>query len=109
MIRRRTLHTISSRRRPTNRQRTTWRTVGEYFVGAVFVGGAAGLGLTVFDNYQAELAARRAILDTLPAGYEFPGCNEVRSRGLAPLYRGERGFSDRLDGDGDGIGCEPYP
>lgn len=44
-----------------------------------------------------------------PAGYEFPGCNEVRERGLDPLYQGEHGFSERLDGDNDGIGCEPNP
>jgi hypothetical protein len=32
----------------------------------------------------------------------------VRAAGVAPLYSYERGFSERLDGDGDGVGCEPY-
>jgi len=51
---------------------------------------------------------RQAILEALPAGYMYSGCNEVRAAGVAPLYRHEPGFSERLDGDGDGIGCEPY-
>jgi len=51
---------------------------------------------------------RQAILDAIPAGYTYSGCNEVRAADVAPLYRQEPGFSERLDGDGDGIGCEPY-
>jgi Excalibur calcium-binding domain len=38
----------------------------------------------------------------------FAGCNEVRARGLAPLRRGEPGYGEHMDGDGDGVACEPY-
>ncbi|MEA3009821.1 MAG: hypothetical protein QOJ91_1513 [Sphingomonadales bacterium] len=38
----------------------------------------------------------------------FPGCNEVRAAGLAPLYRGEPGYRVEMDGDRDGIACEPH-
>ncbi|MXP29550.1 calcium-binding protein [Porphyrobacter algicida] len=48
------------------------------------------------------------MLEALPPGYKYSGCDEVRAAGVAPLFSSEPGFSDRLDGDGDGIGCEPY-
>lgn len=38
----------------------------------------------------------------------FPGCNEARAAGLAPIYRNEPGYREAMDGDGDGIACEPY-
>jgi len=45
----------------------------------------------------------------LPVGYQFPGCDAVRAQGLDPLQRGEPGYGEHMDGDGDGIACEPYP
>jgi hypothetical protein len=38
----------------------------------------------------------------------FSGCREVRAAGLAPLYRGQPGYRPEMDGDDDGIACEPY-
>lgn len=77
----------------------------DYIVGAVVFGGAAGLALNMWDDHQA----RKAKLDALPPGYQFPGCDAVRAQGLDPLERGEPGFAPHMDGDGDGIACEPYP
>ena len=37
----------------------------------------------------------------------YPGCNEVRAQGKAPLYVGQPGYRETMDGDGDGIACEP--
>ena len=59
-------------------------------------------------NAWDEAQRRQAILDALPVGFEYSGCDEVRAVGVDPLRSYERGFSSRLDGDGDGIGCEPY-
>ena len=39
----------------------------------------------------------------------YPGCNSVRAAGEAPLYRGEPGYRPEMDGDDDGIACEPRP
>ncbi|MGN3974948.1 excalibur calcium-binding domain-containing protein [Tsuneonella sp. SYSU-LHT278] len=39
----------------------------------------------------------------------YSGCNEVRALGKDPIYRGEPGYRDTMDGDGDGIACEPLP
>jgi hypothetical protein len=50
----------------------------------------------------ATRAARR------PAIVYYSGCNEVRAAGLAPLYRGQPGYRAGMDGDDDGIACEPH-
>ena len=42
------------------------------------------------------------------SGVYYRGCNEVRAAGAAPLYRGQPGYRPEMDGDGDGIACEPY-
>lgn len=38
----------------------------------------------------------------------YPGCREVRAEGKAPLHRGQPGYREGMDGDGDGIACEDY-
>ena len=38
----------------------------------------------------------------------YAGCNEVRDLGKAPLYRGQPGYRPEMDGDHDGIACEPH-
>jgi hypothetical protein len=38
----------------------------------------------------------------------YSGCNAVRAAGAAPLYRDQPGYRPEMDGDGDGIACEPY-
>ncbi len=35
-------------------------------------------------------------------------CADARQAGAAPLYRGQPGYRDALDRDGDGVACEPY-
>jgi hypothetical protein len=37
----------------------------------------------------------------------YAGCNEVRAAGKAPLHSGQPGYRPEMDGDGDGIACEP--
>jgi hypothetical protein len=35
-------------------------------------------------------------------------CEDARQAGAAPLFRGQPGYRDALDRDGDGVACEPY-
>jgi hypothetical protein len=51
---------------------------------------------------RAIRAARRS------TSVYYSGCNEVRAAGLAPLYRGQPGYRAEMDGDDDGIACEPH-
>jgi len=38
----------------------------------------------------------------------YSGCNEVRALGKAPIHAGQPGYREEMDGDGDGIACEPH-
>jgi endonuclease YncB( thermonuclease family) len=40
--------------------------------------------------------------------YQFRNCAQARAAGMAPMYRGQPSYNPNLDGDGDGIACEPY-
>ena len=52
-------------------------------------------------------AAPRAPTST-PTGVYFRNCKEAWAAGAAPLRRGQPGYRPEMDGDGDGIACEPY-
>jgi hypothetical protein len=36
----------------------------------------------------------------------YGSCDEVRAAGAAPIYKGEPGYSTKLDRDKDGIACD---
>ena len=36
----------------------------------------------------------------------YANCKAAKAAGAAPLYRGDPGYSEDLDRDGDGIACE---
>jgi hypothetical protein len=38
----------------------------------------------------------------------YPNCAAARAAGVAPIQRGQPGYRDELDADGDGVACEPY-
>lgn len=38
----------------------------------------------------------------------YSGCEEARAAGAAPLHAGQPGYRKGMDGDGDGVACEPY-
>ncbi|MFG1838077.1 excalibur calcium-binding domain-containing protein [Micromonospora sp. NPDC049175] len=47
--------------------------------------------------------------DTGPApdgNVYYANCTAARAAGAAPIRKGDPGYSRKLDGDGDGIGCE---
>lgn len=58
---------------------------------------------------RAAAPALRPVAAVRQAPYVYySGCNEVRAAGLAPLYRGQPGYRPEMDGDDDGIACEPH-
>lgn len=38
----------------------------------------------------------------------YSGCNAARAADAAPIQRGEPGYRPEMDGDNDGVACEPY-
>ncbi|WP_442957866.1 excalibur calcium-binding domain-containing protein [Phenylobacterium sp.] len=43
-----------------------------------------------------------------PGPKAFQSCAAARAAGAAPMSRGDPGYNPNLDGDGDGLACEPY-
>ena len=72
--------------------------------GASLVGTAGGLLWAGAETLPQRMAERQAIEQSV----HYEGCNEVRRLGKAPLYRGQPGYGIHMDGDGDGIACEPH-
>lgn len=44
----------------------------------------------------------------IEASAYYPNCDAARAAGVAPIYRGQPGYREGMDGDSDGIACEPY-
>lgn len=58
---------------------------------------------------RPEPAPQRQSYSNQPARVVyFRSCREAWAAGYAPMYRGEPGYRSGLDGDNDGIACEPY-
>ena len=54
----------------------------------------------------AKNAARPApVIEDIPL---YGNCDAARAAGAAPLYYGQPGYRSDMDGDGDGVACEPY-
>jgi hypothetical protein len=71
---------------------------------AIMLGGTAGyiwssLPPAVFQSSDARTRIEQSVYHS--------GCNEVRAAGKAPIRAGEPGYRPEMDGDGDGIACEP--
>ncbi|WP_118855737.1 excalibur calcium-binding domain-containing protein [Sphingomonas mesophila] len=65
-------------------------------------GGAIWAGIPPALTMPAEERQR------VEASVFYSGCNEVRALGKAPLRMGEPGYRPEMDGDQDGIACEPH-
>lgn len=57
---------------------------------------------------QRRERANQHIERAASSGASFRNCKEARAAGAAPLYRGQPGYGTHMDGDGDGVACEPY-
>lgn len=87
-------------------------------IGAGAVGLLVGVGsLTATPQGRAAVATKASSLAVATGvkrarepqeGDYWHGCNDARAAGTAPIYSGEPGYREGLDGDADGIACEPY-
>jgi Excalibur calcium-binding domain len=83
-------------------------------VGGIGLGGLMGIAQGG-DLAQSAGATLRFVRNTgsprtstPQTGDYWSGCNAARAAGVAPLYSGEPGYRPEMDGDSDGIACEPY-
>lgn len=95
-----------------------WRDTLNYLGVGVLGGMTLGMGSLMLDadrraaTWQSlrPLAVKLGLTrERLPQeGDHWSRCAEARAAGTAPIYAGEPGYREGLDGDSDGIACEPY-
>ena len=73
--------------------------------------GAAVLPVLLLGAWYTAPAPRdpqeEARLQQVMASVHYAGCDQVRAAGAAPLRYGQPGYGPHMDGDGDGVACEP--
>lgn len=94
------------------------RQVAKVLAGAVLIGAVVGTGSIAAsqDGLEAIGSAARPLAVSLglmrarapQEGDHWSGCDAARVAGTAPIYLGEPGYREGMDGDSDGIACEPY-
>jgi hypothetical protein len=66
--------------------------------------------LTDVERTEGQAATSLAPTDNAkPRSVYYRFCEDAWRAGAAPLFRGQPGYRDALDRDGDGVACEPYP
>ena len=76
--------------------------IGQILLFAIFVGIVTWQTIPFFERATLSPEERSKI----EASVHYAGCDQVRSAGKAPLYSGQPGYRDGMDGDGDGVACE---
>lgn len=78
--------------------------------------GSVGTDCSVLESREAERNAPRrqraqtdrSASNARSVSWSYRNCAEARRAGAAPLLRGTPGYGPHMDGDGDGIACEPF-
>lgn len=87
-----------------------WVTAAEHDMIAAILQGCPGEPLPVASAQPAIVVpappTESAPVVPTPAGTPFANCAAARAAGAAPVHRSDPGYSPKLDGDGDGVGCE---
>jgi hypothetical protein len=77
-------------------------------IAGALIGTLGFAAATSFEPAAVNLAITRPSASVSEIPRPFHDCAEARAAGAAPVYRGDPGYAPWLDGDHDGIGCEPY-
>ena len=70
-----------------------------------FGGSDSGEGSKSEANSESE-SQKKSESEPEPQKEFYANCKAAKAAGAAPLYRGDPGYSEDLDRDGDGIACE---
>jgi len=76
----------------------------EILLAAVMLGSIGGYAWSQIPPAATQSPEERARIEQ---SVTYSGCYEVRAAGKAPLYAGQPGYRETMDGDGDGVACEP--
>lgn len=72
---------------------------------AAIYGGLAGFAWSRLPSSLFMSAEERQRIEQ---SVTYSGCDEVRALGRDPIRSGEPGYRSTMDGDSDGLACEPY-
>lgn len=88
---------------------------GMILAAATLVGAGIGIGSTSTGWETVAMALKPVAVSAglmrarAPQhGDYWSRCDDARAAGTAPIYFGEPGYREGLDGDGDSVACEPY-
>jgi hypothetical protein len=76
--------------------------------GCILVGIASWTLAPQMISLWHALSMSPAEVEAVERSVYYGGCDAARAAGAAPIYRGSPGYREGMDGDGDGIACEPY-
>jgi hypothetical protein len=80
----------------------------ELVAGMVFVGFIAWQAAPQLTSTWTMLRSSPEEVQRRQASAYYANCTDARAAGAAPIYAGEPGYREEMDGDSDGIACEPY-
>ncbi len=75
--------------------------------GLVFVV-ALGAALYVLTPEAPGRAEVNTFVDSRRTDQHFSGCNDARAAGRENIPRWDPSYREQMDGDGDGLACEPF-
>ncbi|MCU6453926.1 excalibur calcium-binding domain-containing protein [Sphingomonas sp. A2-49] len=81
---------------------------GAFAIGILAAIVSVGLERPFVSTWRA-ITEDRSVRESRERSAYYSGCNDAEAAGAAPIYAGEPGYRSAMDGDGDGIACEPYP
>jgi len=76
--------------------------------GSILVGITSWMLAPQLMSHWRASSTSSAEVEAVQRSIYYQGCDEARAAGAAPIYRGSPGYREGMDGDGDGIACEPY-
>lgn len=94
----------SGRGRRSRKQSSTF----ELLLGILFVGFLAGQAAPHLTSTWTLASTSPQDVEARQASAYYPDCSAARAAGAAPIYAGQPGYREGMDGDLDGVACEPY-
>ncbi|MDX3908230.1 MAG: excalibur calcium-binding domain-containing protein [Sphingobium sp.] len=107
-------HPYDSRRRSNGPRRYQKRkpakgSFGLQVLGLSLIAGVATWqGAPVVESLWSTVSKTPEEIAAIEQSAYYAGCDDARAAGVAPISRGQPGYREGMDGDLDGVACEPY-
>ena len=82
--------------------------VGQVIGLSVVAGAATWQMAPSVESAMSQISKSPEEIAAIERSAYYRNCDAARAAGAAPIYRGQPGYREGMDGDSDGIACEPY-